>query len=112
MRSGFLHVPQRHAGVQRRGDKRVPQGVRPDRLADPGAAGDPADDSRSAVPVQPAAVGARRLERPQLMLLAPAGVLSRNPARASRSDSVNTGSMAATAVDMDMVAMGDLPGSG
>jgi hypothetical protein len=57
VRSGFLHIPQRHAGVQRRGDKRVPQGVRPDRLADPGAAGDPADDPRSAVPVQPAAIG-------------------------------------------------------
>ena len=29
---------------------------RPDRLSDPGAAGDPADDPPCAVPVQPAAV--------------------------------------------------------
>ena len=35
----------------------MPQGVRPDRLGDPGAAGDPADDPPSAVPVQPSAIG-------------------------------------------------------
>jgi hypothetical protein len=27
MRGGFLHIPQRHSGVQRRGDERVPQRV-------------------------------------------------------------------------------------
>jgi hypothetical protein len=55
--SGFLHVPQRHPGIQRGGDERVPQRVRPDRLGDPGAAGDPADDPPGAVPVQPAPIG-------------------------------------------------------
>jgi hypothetical protein len=35
------------------GDERMPQGLRPDRLDHSGAAGDPADDSRGAVPVQP-----------------------------------------------------------
>ena len=35
MRGGFLHVPQRDPSVQRRGDERVPQRVRPDRLGDP-----------------------------------------------------------------------------
>jgi hypothetical protein len=56
MRSGFLHVAQRDPGVQRCGDERVPQRVRPDRLGDPGAAGDPADDPPGAVPVQPPAI--------------------------------------------------------
>jgi hypothetical protein len=55
--SGFLHVPQRHPGIQRGGDERVPQRVRPDCLGDPGAAGDPADDPPGAVPVQPAPIG-------------------------------------------------------
>jgi hypothetical protein len=57
MRGGFLHVPQRYPGVQGGGDERVPQGVRPHRFGDPGAAGDPADHPPSAVPVQPAAIG-------------------------------------------------------
>src|SRR5258708_9088624 len=35
------------------GDESVPQGVRPDRLSDSRAAGDPADDPPCAVPVQP-----------------------------------------------------------
>jgi hypothetical protein len=60
VRSGFLHTPQGDAGVQRRGDKRVPQGVRPDRLAEPGAAGDPADDPRRAMPIQPTAIGGQK----------------------------------------------------
>ncbi len=70
-------------------------------------------------------VGAAGLEQSQVVLLAPAGVLAqvqrvrlagqagitaRNPARASRSGSVNTGSTVATAVDVDVVAMGHLPG--
>jgi len=25
VRGGFLHIPQRHPGVQRRGDERMPQ---------------------------------------------------------------------------------------
>jgi hypothetical protein len=37
----------------RGGDERMPQRVRPDALADPGAAGDTADDPGGAVPVQP-----------------------------------------------------------
>jgi len=49
---GFLHVPQRHPGVERRGE-RVSQGVRADVLGDLGAAGDPAEDPGGAVPVQP-----------------------------------------------------------
>ena len=50
---GFLHVTQRHASIEGCGNERVPQGVRPDGLGDPGAAGDPADDPPGAVPVQP-----------------------------------------------------------
>jgi hypothetical protein len=53
MGSGFLHVSQGHAGVQGGGDERMPQRVRPDVLGDPGAAGNAADDSPGAVPVQP-----------------------------------------------------------
>jgi len=41
----------------------VPQGVRPDQLGDPGAAGDPADDPPGAVPVQPPAIGGQE-DRP------------------------------------------------
>jgi hypothetical protein len=48
---GFLHVAQRDPSVQRRGDERVPQRVRPDRLGDPGVAGDTADNPPGAVPV-------------------------------------------------------------
>jgi hypothetical protein len=55
---GFLDVAQRHARVQRSGDEGVPQGVRPDGLSDPGAAGGSAGDLPGAVPVQPAPVGA------------------------------------------------------
>jgi hypothetical protein len=54
---GFLHVAQRDSGVERGGDERVPQGVRADVLGDLGVAGDPADDARGAVPVQPLSVG-------------------------------------------------------
>jgi hypothetical protein len=56
MGGGFLHVPQRHPGVECGGDERVPEGVRADVLGDPGAAGDPPDDPRGAVPVQPPSV--------------------------------------------------------
>jgi hypothetical protein len=50
---GFLHVAQRYPGVQSGGDKRVAQRMRPDRLGDPGAARDPADNPSGTVPVQP-----------------------------------------------------------
>ncbi|HEY1347627.1 MAG TPA: hypothetical protein VGF54_21775 [Streptosporangiaceae bacterium] len=62
MGGGFLHVPQRHPGIQCCGDERVPQRVRPGRLGDTGAA-DPADDPPGAVPVQPAAIGGQE-DRP------------------------------------------------
>ena len=41
---GFLDIAQRDPSVQRRGEERVPQGVRPDVLGDLGAAGDAPDD--------------------------------------------------------------------
>ena len=53
VRGGFLHVAQRHPRIQRRGDKCVPERVRPDFLGDPGLPGDPP----SAMPVQPPPVG-------------------------------------------------------
>ena len=43
MGGGFLYVPQRNPGIERRGDERVAQRMRPDRFGDPGAAGGPAD---------------------------------------------------------------------
>jgi hypothetical protein len=48
---GFLHVAQRHPGIQRGGDEGVPERVRADGLADPGTADDPADDPPGAMPV-------------------------------------------------------------
>jgi hypothetical protein len=56
VRGGFLRVAERDAGIQRRGDERVPERVRPDGLGDPGAPGDSADDLPGAVPVQPTGV--------------------------------------------------------
>ena len=58
MRGGFLDVAERNPGVQRRGDECVSQGVRPDRLGDPSAAGHPPDNPRGAMPVQPLSVRA------------------------------------------------------
>jgi hypothetical protein len=49
----FLHILQRYASVERRGDERVPQRVRPDALGDPGAAGRAADYPRGTMTVQP-----------------------------------------------------------
>jgi hypothetical protein len=66
--SGFLYVPQGHAGVQGGGDERMPQRMRPDVLVDPGPAGDAADDPPGAVPVQPPPV--RREEDRSLASLA------------------------------------------
>jgi hypothetical protein len=48
---GLLNVAQRHARVEGGGNERVPQRVRADVLADPGAARDLADDPPGAVPV-------------------------------------------------------------
>ena len=56
MGGGFLHVSQRDSGVQRCGDECVPQRVGPDGFGDPGAAGDAANETPGAVPVQPAAI--------------------------------------------------------
>ena len=63
MRGSFLHIPQRHPGVQRRGDERVPQRVRSDRLGEPSTVRGPADDPRRTVAVQPPAVGGQE-QRP------------------------------------------------
>jgi hypothetical protein len=49
--SGFLDIPQRDPGIQRGGDERVPQRVRPDGLGEPGPAGDPPDDPPGGVTV-------------------------------------------------------------
>jgi hypothetical protein len=48
---GFLHVTQRHTGVQGGGDEAVAQGVRTDPLRDPGAATNAAHDPSSGVTV-------------------------------------------------------------
>jgi len=53
VQGGFLDVAERNAGVEGGSDKRVPQGMSPDRFGDPGAVGYPADDPRGAMPVQP-----------------------------------------------------------
>jgi hypothetical protein len=47
---------QRYTGVEGGGDEGVSQGVRADRLGDPGSAGDTADDASCAVPVEAPAV--------------------------------------------------------
>jgi hypothetical protein len=57
MRRGLLRVAQRDPGIKRRGYERVPECMRRDGLADARSAGDLADDSAGAVPVQPLAVG-------------------------------------------------------
>ena len=56
----FLHVTQRHAGIQGGGDEGVPQGVRSDSFADLGSAGDASHDPPGGVAIQPqrGAVGA------------------------------------------------------
>jgi hypothetical protein len=59
----FLDVAERNPSVEGGGNERVPQGVRPYRLDEPGTAGHPADDPRSTVPVQPLPVG-REEDRP------------------------------------------------
>lgn len=53
MRGGLLHVAQQHVGIQRGGNERAAQRMRPGRLGDSGASGHPADDPGGAMPVQP-----------------------------------------------------------
>ena len=53
MRGRLLHIPQRDPGIQRGGDDGMPERVRRDGLADPGATRGAADDPPGAVPVQP-----------------------------------------------------------
>jgi hypothetical protein len=52
----LLHVSERDAGVEGGGDERVAERVRPDRLVDPGLAGEASDDPPSRVAVQRLAV--------------------------------------------------------
>ena len=58
VRGGFLHIPQRHPGIEGGGDECVPQSVWSYRFADPGASGDAADDPPGTVPVRPRPVRA------------------------------------------------------
>ena len=53
MGGGLLHIAQRHPGVERGGDERVPERVRPDSFANPGPTRHPAVHPPGAVPVQP-----------------------------------------------------------
>jgi hypothetical protein len=57
VRGGFLHVAQRHPGIEGRGDECVSERMGADFLADPGLPGRPADDPPSAVPVEPPPIG-------------------------------------------------------
>jgi hypothetical protein len=53
----FLHVAQRHAGIQGGSDESVTQRVRSDPLADPGPAGDTSHDPPSGVPIESFPIG-------------------------------------------------------
>ena len=53
MRGCFLHVAQRDPGIERGGNKRVPERVGRNGFGDPGTAGGLADDPPGTVPVQP-----------------------------------------------------------
>jgi hypothetical protein len=57
VRGGLVHVAQRDSGVERGGGERVAQRVRADLLGDPSAAGDAANNSCDAVPVEAFPVG-------------------------------------------------------
>lgn len=63
MRGGFLHVSQGDAGVKGGGDERVAQRMRPYRLADPGPAGQPPDNTPGTAAVQPPSVSSEE-DRP------------------------------------------------
>ncbi len=52
----LLHIAQRDAGVESGGDERMTQGVRADRLVDPGLAGDAPHDPPRGVAVEALAV--------------------------------------------------------
>ena len=58
MRGGFLHVAQRHPGIETGRDERVAKRVGADVLGDAGPAGNPPHDPGGAVPVQPPPVPA------------------------------------------------------
>jgi hypothetical protein len=60
---GFLDISQGDPSIEGCRYERVAERVRPDGLADPGAASDPSDDPGCAVPVQSAAIGSQE-ERP------------------------------------------------
>jgi hypothetical protein len=59
----FLDVSERDAGIERGGDGRMAQGVRPDPLPNPGSAGDTPDDPGGGVTVEPLTVDVEE-ERP------------------------------------------------
>ena len=52
VRGGLLNIAQGDASVEGGRDECMPERVRPNRLADPGAASEPSDDPGGAVPVQ------------------------------------------------------------
>ena len=58
MRSRLLDVAEGNARVQGGGDEGVPEGMRTDRLVDPGTAGHPAHDPSGTVAVHTLTVGA------------------------------------------------------
>ena len=89
----FLHVAQRHAGVEGGGDEGVPQRVRADPLGDPGPARDPADDPARGVAVEAPTVGPRKIGPSQRSPMA------RSIARAVRGASGNGDDLAALAQD-------------
>ena len=54
-----MDIAQRHPGIERRGNERMPERVGRDGLGDPGAARGLADNPPGAVPVQPPPVGSQ-----------------------------------------------------
>ena len=56
MRGGFLHIAQRHPGIKRGGDERMPKCMGRNRFEDPGAARHPPHDPSGAMSVQPPSV--------------------------------------------------------
>ncbi len=58
VRSRLLHIAERHTSIESGGDKSVPEGVRPDRLSDPGPPGHSADDAASGMAVEALPIGA------------------------------------------------------
>jgi hypothetical protein len=58
-----LHIPQRHAGIERGDDERVTQGVGSYTLGDPRSSSDAAHDPAGGVTIDPLPVGAHE-DRP------------------------------------------------